>query len=129
MVAIGLNNLGNAERGTSATLDAAREHYAASLRAYEAYDDRWALAHLLEDIGRLAAVSGRAADAIRLDGAALSLRDEIGAPRPPALDKELATAYDGVRATLGDDAERIANEARTWTLGEATAHARGICGE
>ena len=40
---------------------AARSHYAASLRAYRDYDDRWAIAYLLEDIaGHWAAGTARA---------------------------------------------------------------------
>jgi class 3 adenylate cyclase/tetratricopeptide (TPR) repeat protein len=127
MVAIGLNNLGNAERDLG-DLAAARTHYDASIRAYEAYDDRWALAHLLEDIGRLAALSGDAVSAVRLDAAALALREEIGAPRPPALEKELAEAYEAARVSLGANAERVADEARGWTLAEACACALAVCG-
>lgn len=128
MVAIGLNNLGNAARDLG-DLDAARANYAASLRAYEAYDDRWALAHLLEDIGRLAALADEPADAVRLDAAALALRDEIGAPRPPGLEKELAAAFDGPRASLGASVGELEDEARGWTMAEAAAFARAACGE
>jgi predicted ATPase/class 3 adenylate cyclase len=127
MVAIGLNNLGNAARDLG-DLAAARANYAASLHAYEAYDDRWALAHLLEDVGRLAAVAGEAADAVRLDRAALSLREEIGAPRPPALEKELWAAFGDAHASLGADAETIASEAGAWTLEQAVACASRVCG-
>jgi class 3 adenylate cyclase/tetratricopeptide (TPR) repeat protein len=126
MVAIGLNNLGNAARDLGDLTDA-RAHYAASLRAYEAYDDRWALAHLLEDVGRLAAVAGDAVAAVRLDRAALSLREEIGAPRPPALEKELSAVFDGARISLGPDGETIATEAGEWTLEQAVACAHGVC--
>ena len=61
MVAICHNNLGNATRGLG-DYEAARRHYADSLRAYRDYDDRWALAFLLEDIGILAALERRRAD-------------------------------------------------------------------
>jgi predicted ATPase/class 3 adenylate cyclase len=128
MVAIGLNNLGNAARDLG-DLATARANYAASLRAYEAYDDRWALAHLLEDVGRLAALAGDAAAAVRLDRAALSLREEIGAPRPPALEKELSAAFEDACASLGADAESIAGEAGRWTLEQAVACAHGVCGD
>jgi tetratricopeptide (TPR) repeat protein len=126
MVAIGLNNLGNAARDLG-DLDDARGHYSASLHAYEAYDDRWALAHLLEDVGRLAVLAGNPGDAVRLDRAALSLRHEIGAPRPPALEKELAAAFDGARTSLGAEAGSIASEGGEWTLGQVVACAHGVC--
>ena len=88
MVAIVHNNLGNATRGLG-DYDAARGHYADSLRAYRDYDDRWALAFLLEDIGVLAALSGDAPPALELIGAADALRESIGAPRAPSLDEEI----------------------------------------
>ena len=98
---------------SSATIDAARADYAASLRAYRDYDDRWALAFLLEDIGVLAALAGDSADAIRLVGAALALREEIGAPRPPALEEELETAFAAARAALGAGGATVENEGGT----------------
>ena len=126
MVAIGLNNLGNAERELGA-FDAARANYAASLRANEAYDDRWALGHLLEDIGRLAALTGNAADAIRLDGASLALREEIGAPRPPALAAELDAALAAARAALGAEAKPLENEGRNLALAQAVELGHDAC--
>ena len=82
MVAISHNNLGNATRGLG-DYEAARRHYADSLRAYRDYDDRWALAFLLEDIGVLAALTRRRERALELVGAPDALRDAIGAPRAP----------------------------------------------
>lgn len=103
MVAICHNNLGNATRdlGDGA---AARGHYAAALRAYRDYDDRWALAFLLEDIGLLAARGDEHAPALALVGAADALREEIGAPRPPAREEELAAALAAAREALGAEA-------------------------
>ena len=71
--------------------------------AYRDYDDRWALAFLLEDIGILAALSGerRPRSSCRR---APKLREEIGAPRAPALEEELAAALADARAALGDAA-------------------------
>ena len=57
MVAISHNNLGNANRGLG-DFDEARRHYAESLRAYRDYDDKWAMAFLLEDVASLAAIAG-----------------------------------------------------------------------
>ena len=58
-------------------------HYAESLRAYREYDDKWALAFLVEDIGQLAAMSGQPERAFELVGAADTLREEIGTPALP----------------------------------------------
>ena len=66
MVALCHNNLGNATRGLG-DYETARRHYADSLRAYRDYDDRWALAFLLEDIGILAALGGDARIGARTD--------------------------------------------------------------
>ena len=88
MVAITHNNLGNASRGLG-DHDAARRHYAASLQAYRDYDDAWAMAFLLEDIGQLAAQLDEPELALQLVGAADTLREEIGAPRAPALEQQL----------------------------------------
>ena len=109
MVAIGHNNLGNATRGLG-DLAAAREHYAAALAAYRDYDDRWAMAFLLEDMGILAARAGDATSAFEALGAASRMRDEIDAPRAPALEEELATALADARAALGEEGATAAVE-------------------
>ena len=109
MVAIGHNNLGNATRGLG-DLDAAREHYGAAFAAYRDYDDRWAMAFLLEDMGILAAPAGDATAAYEALGAASRMRDEIDAPRSPALEEELATALADARAALGEDGAASAVE-------------------
>ena len=80
MVAISHNNLGNANRGLG-DYAAAREHYAECLRAHREHDDKWALAFVLEDVARLAALSGQPERALELLGAADALHDQIGAPR------------------------------------------------
>ena len=94
MVAIGHNNLANANLGLG-DHPAARAHFAASLRAYRGYDDRWAMAFLLEDIAVLAARMGSGTVAFELLGAAATLRDEIGSPRGAALDEEARRAPGG----------------------------------
>ena len=90
MVALCHHNLGNASRGLG-DAKTARQHYAESLRAFRDYDDRWALAFLLEDIGILAALEGDAPSALLLLGAADAMREAIGSPRAPSYEEEIAT--------------------------------------
>jgi hypothetical protein len=88
MVALVHNNLGNATRGIG-DYETASRHYADALRAYRNYDDRWALAFLLEDIGVLAALDADPCAALGLIGAADAAREVIGAPRAPSLETEI----------------------------------------
>ncbi|MEZ4767383.1 MAG: tetratricopeptide repeat protein [Caldilineales bacterium] len=74
-----LNNLGNAARNR-ADWSTAAAAYRESLAIYDDLRDKWALAYLLEDIGWLLAQRDNAAAALKLAGAAATLRDEIGAP-------------------------------------------------
>jgi tetratricopeptide (TPR) repeat protein len=115
MVAICHNNLGNALRGLG-DHTGARQHYAESVRAYRDYDDRWALAFLVEDVAVLATVLGEHERAISLIGAADGLRDEIGAPRPPALEEELAEALAGASVALGERAVPLRDAGRAQGL-------------
>ena len=127
MVAICHNNLGNATRGLG-DYDAARRHYADSLRAYRAYDDRWALAFLLEDIGILAALDGDARSALELLGAADALREAIGAPRAPSLEEEIREQMAPAVATLSEH-DRLAcrERGRSLDLAAAVDHALALC--
>ena len=72
--------------------EAARGHYADSLRGYRDYGDSWALAFLLEDIGRSRRSRGDGASALELIGAADAFRDAIGAPRAPSLAEQIERA-------------------------------------
>ena len=88
---------------------AARRHYAESLRVYRDYDDRWALAFLLEDVARARGARRRVrARALELLGAADALREEIGAPRGPSLEEEIAEAIEPAVSTLADDVREAA---------------------
>src|SRR3954453_10236884 len=127
MVALADNNLGNATRelGDQA---AARRHYAAALNAYRVYGDNWGMAFLLEDVARLAALLGEGERALELVGAAARLREEIGAPRTPALEEQLnatvAPATASLTATARDAAVRRGTEL---TLSDAAERALGLC--
>ena len=127
MVANCNNNLGNATRGLG-DYAAARVHYAESLRAYREYDDRWALAFLLEDVGVLAALRGDAASALELIGATDAIREAIGAPRAPSLAQELQQQV--AAATTGiPEGEREASRARgrALDLHAAIERALAVC--
>ena len=97
LAAVGRHNLGNTSRDLG-DLTAAAEHLAHALSAYAARDDRWSVAHVLEDTALwLLLRDGRHdAAAVRLLAAAQSVRTTIGAPRfPPTeamLDRALAPA-------------------------------------
>ncbi len=127
MVALTDNNLGNAYRGLGEE-QTARAHYAASLRPHVEHDDRWALAYLLEDIGRLAALSSHPEQALELLGSADRLREEIGVPRGTALDEEIDAAIAPAVARLAE-AEREAARVRGRALdhGETVAAAAAFC--
>jgi DNA-binding CsgD family transcriptional regulator len=89
-------------------LAGARALLAEALTIYRDAGDRQGIARTLEGCARLASTMGRAADALRLAGAAAGLRTSIGAPLPPAermtLDRHLIVA----RTTLGARAADVA---------------------
>jgi len=127
MVATCHNNLGNAYRGLG-DYATAREHYGKSLRACRDYDDKWALAFLIEDIGVLAAQSADARAALQLLGAADALRAAIDAPRAPALaqeiDSQLAVATTGLDQSQRDECRA---RGRALDLDAAIALASTLC--
>ena len=128
MVAISDNNLGNATAGLG-EYEAAQRHYADSLRAYREYDDKWALAFLVEDIGQLAGLRGDGELAFELVGAPDTLRDEIGTPRAPALEEELERQLAPARRAIGGVAATDARaRGQALTLTEALDLALGACG-
>ncbi len=116
------------QRGGLADYQAARRHYADSLRAYRDYDDRWALAFLLEDIGILAALAGDARSALELLGAADASREAIGAPRAPSLEQEIGLQIAPAVTALSEQ-ERLAQRmrGRSLDLSAAVEHALALC--
>jgi predicted ATPase/class 3 adenylate cyclase len=101
------NNLGNACRGLGDYVTA-RDQYAESLRAHLEHDDKWALAFLLEDVARLAALTGEPERALELLGAAEAIREQIGSPRSAGLDKAILEDVEPGIATLSADQQRAA---------------------
>ncbi len=120
MVAISHNNLGNAYRGLG-DYAAALGHYADCLRAHREHDDSWALAFLIEDVGRLAALTGDPQLAVELIGAADALREAIGSPRGAALQREIDTDVDPEAAALS-----LAERAQALERGRAMGRERAI---
>ena len=88
-IANALNNLGNVARAQQDYL-VAQSLYNDSLIINQELGDRWALAYLLEDIGSLAAKQKQAERALRLIGAAATLRTLIGAPHSVSEHEKLA---------------------------------------
>jgi hypothetical protein len=105
-----------------------RSHYAESLRAFQGYGDRYAIAFLLEDIGVLAASVGDARSALELMGVADALREAIGTPRAPSLEEELDAALGSAVANTSA-AERMAHRerGRSLELNAAIALAQRFC--
>jgi adenylate cyclase len=125
-IANALNNLGNALRAQG-EFEAARQHYSESLEINRELGDGWAIAYILEDIGSLAVLSGQAARALCLIGAASALREKIGAPLPEndrlKLDEQIAAA----RRELSDAAQAAAWErGRQMDVEEAAEYAAQI---
>src|SRR4029079_7283187 len=93
-----------------------------------AFDDKWSMAFLFEDIGILAAMSGNPEVALELVGAADAAREAIGAPRSPSLaqeiDQQLASAVAGL-----SEVERAAHResGRALDLPAAVERALALC--
>jgi adenylate cyclase len=102
-----LNNLGNLAR-TQAEYGQARALYDEALSIYRVLGDKWALAYLFEDVGCLVALQGQAEAALRLAGAASTLRQEIGAPLSPTEKNKLEEVLAPARQALGKEAAAAA---------------------
>ena len=79
---------------------AAQVLYEEALMLLKDVDDRWWIAWCLEGMAEVAVAQRRPERAARLFGAAESLRDAIGAPRPPGFrgycERDLAAARDSL---------------------------------
>jgi adenylate cyclase len=123
VVANSLNNLGNLAR-RQADFQQADLRYRESLKIVREYNDRWALAYLMEDMGCLAALQDQPERAMRLAGAAETLRQTIGAPRSTAEQQKLDSGLESARQALGQAvaAERV-EDGRRMNLEQAAAYA------
>ena len=125
VLAIARNNLANALRGLG-DLDGARAGYADSLEAYLQWDDRWATAILFEDLAVTAARLGDRSAALRLLGAAETLREQIGSPRSPSDEAGLADVLEP-DGGLGADDEAAVAQGRALDLAAAAELAFTVC--
>ena len=122
-IANALNNLGNVAR-TQGDYAAARLLYIESIQVYQDYGDKRALAYLLEDVGGLAARQGWPERALRLIGAAASLRLEIGSPLSDTEQTALSRLMDEATQQMDEIAQAWAfGEGRSLTLAEAIQYA------
>jgi class 3 adenylate cyclase/tetratricopeptide (TPR) repeat protein len=118
-----LNNLGNVVR-SQGDYDLAKTLYKESLSIYSDLGDKQALAYLLEDLGWLAALDGATERALRLVGAATTLREEVGAPLAEIEAGKLESALEPARATLDDATQNQATaEGQAMSLEQALTYA------
>ena len=99
MVAIARHNLGNANRELGHRKEAGH-NYAEALATYSSTGDLWAQCLLLEDVAMMA-VGDDPGDALRLAGAAESIRAQIGSPRVAAQQEEMDGRLGPARRALG----------------------------
>ncbi len=118
-----LHSLGNVTRAQG-DYAAARSLYNESLTISRELGDKPVLVQLLEDIGGLAAQEEQMERALRLVGAAMVLREAIGARLPPAEQERLEGMLESARQPLGEAAAAAAMaEGRAMSLEQAIEYA------
>ena len=95
-----------------------------SLRINQTLGDRTAIAYCLEDFAGLAAGTGHPERALRLAGAAASLREDMGGPLPAGEQAALDQVLEPARSAL-DETRRTAawQSGQAMTISEAVAEA------
>jgi tetratricopeptide (TPR) repeat protein len=118
-----LTNLGIVARDLG-DYDEARALLGEGLAVNHALEYPVGTAYVLEEIAGLAVLLGRARQALRLSGAAERLREEIGAPLPPAEQSRLEGLLQPAQEAL-DQATIAAAvaEGRAWPLAQAIEEA------
>jgi predicted ATPase len=123
MMADALTNLGIVARDQG-DYAGARALLGEGLAINNELGNRVGTAYVLEEIAGLAALLGHARRALRLSGAAERLREEIGAPLPPAEQARLEGLLRPAREALEQAAIAAAvAEGRAWSLEQAIADA------
>jgi hypothetical protein len=128
VVAVGRHNLANVSRDLG-DLEPAAADFRLALDAYVEREDRWSVAHVLEDVAVWALARGAAydSDAAFLLAAAASVREEIGAPRFPPTEAALAEALVPARErTAAELLSRADDEGGTAELAAAVRRATGV---
>ena len=124
-IAYSLHNLGEVADGQGRTAEA-DALFRESLTLMREIEDEYGIAFSLEGLASVAALSGRASAAARLWGAAESLREANGTPRPANTQEEYQSKVAAVRVSLGDAAlASVWAEGRTLTWKQAVSLALG----
>ena len=106
--------------------DAAFRQLADALRAFKAFGMNAAALDCLEDYAALLVDTGRAEDAVRLQSAVASIRDDLALPRSPRAQAKHRRTIAGARDALGAGAfDATWAEAGSWTLVAAIDHTAG----
>jgi non-specific serine/threonine protein kinase len=102
-IARGLMNLGEV-RMMQGRLEEAEEMLKESFVLFEEIGSRWDIAYVLEGMAHVLARRDRPVDAVKLYGAAESLREVLGSPLPPneigTYEKHVARARDVIEASV-----------------------------
>ncbi len=102
-----IHNLANVAR-EERDFQQAERLYAESIGGWRELDDRWGISYWLEDTGLLQLRLDRPQRAMQLMGAGTALREQIGAPRPPAYDTILVKKLFPARQALGEETADLA---------------------
>ena len=101
--------------------DSARAWYLEALQIAQELQETQRIPRLLENLAMMAALDGDAARALRLAGAAASIRDEIDVPITPAQHARIDGAIGAVQWGLGQTARDQA-----WAAGRAMSVAEAV---
>jgi predicted ATPase/tRNA A-37 threonylcarbamoyl transferase component Bud32 len=116
--AFSLRELGEVATGLG-DYPAARSHLAKALAIYKELGDRQGMASTMEGASVLAAAMGRPERALRLFGAACTLRTTIQAPISLPDEKRMRHFLDRARSALGEGAKSATDAGRLLSLEEA----------
>ena len=105
-----IHNLANVAREEGDFLGSHRL-YAESIDGWQDLDDRWGISYWLEDVGLYHAKQDAPERALQLLAAAATLRDSIGAPRPPAYQKQLEERLASTVEGLSESQQEVATAA------------------
>ncbi len=105
-----LHNLANVGR-EEGDFEAAYGLYADSIERWKELNDRWGISYWLEDVGLYHALQGAPERALQLLAAAATLRETIGAPRPPAYQQQIEERIASAVESLSEAEQQAATAA------------------